>query len=83
LVFEDTTIELAHDEAVSVAWVLGRLRDWLVPSGEAYRLLDEFLGIKPGVLQRLYATAALECVTVYSTRIAERVAVAEARSARG
>ena len=79
--FEDTTIELWHDEAVTLADVLAKLRDWLVPEGEPYRMLDEFLGRSPGVFHRAYVEGALECIVLYSVRIAEQVRAAEQRAA--
>ena len=73
---EDTTVTLAHDEAVYLATVLDWLRDWLVAGGEAYKLLDAHLGVKPGALRRHYADGVLECVTVYSGKLSERVQAA-------
>ncbi len=79
--FEDTTIALWHDEAVTLADVLAKLREWLAPGGEPYRMLDEFLGRSPRAFHRAYVEGALECISLYSIRIAEQVTAAEQRAA--
>jgi hypothetical protein len=76
--YEDTMVALAHNEAVDLVWVLGLLSDWLAPGGEAYELLDEHLGVVPGVFGCRHIDDAVDCVVVSHHKLSERVGAARA-----
>jgi hypothetical protein len=87
--FEDTTVELAHDEAVTLVRVLDWLALWLAVDDAGWKLLRAFVaagtgvvpGMNPGIFQARRAAGIVECVTLYGARLAERVARAEAQAA--
>lgn len=81
MLFEDTTITLAHDEAVGLALMLGRLEEWLADSAnDAFEDLVAFLeprfrhGIWPG---RMQAEAIVRNLGLYSRTLDEAARAAE------